>query len=361
VSGACPTGQSRPLTKEKIAIMRRAFAALSLALALLGPAQTVGAQTPPPTTPPPPPVIGSSAIPPVLSFKPGAVVQLVLTPHLWIADEQGVLHWGGDTRALGGHYIDWDTRTELSIPTLTVQQRGDPWLTMGLLKIGDPIYLVKWETEEPAPTLWHIQCIRDVELFGINEKNYGNFVLDKLSWERRYGMTADGLAQKKLATSCSTDGGAGGTGGTGGTSGGTSGGSSGGGGGGTSGGGGGSSDGGGSTAGGGGTTTSPTTGDRQAPTGTFLGEATDAQGRLYMEFSFQDAESGLASIGVRCQNNAVVTGQTGFSGGTKSGVTVRVTEVSSASTVSAVIEVVDTVGNRGELVATHARGSGATC
>ena len=24
------------------------------------------------------------------------------TPHLWFADEHGVLHWGGDTRALAG-------------------------------------------------------------------------------------------------------------------------------------------------------------------------------------------------------------------------------------------------------------------
>ena len=33
-------------------------------------------------------------------FPPGAVIALEGTVHLWIADQNGVLHWGGDTRAL---------------------------------------------------------------------------------------------------------------------------------------------------------------------------------------------------------------------------------------------------------------------
>ena len=33
------------------------------------------------------------------AFAHGAVVALQGTPHLWFADEHGVLHWGGDTRA----------------------------------------------------------------------------------------------------------------------------------------------------------------------------------------------------------------------------------------------------------------------
>ena len=36
------------------------------------------------------------------------------TPHLWIADEQGTLHWGGDTRALAGKHVNWGDRTEVS-------------------------------------------------------------------------------------------------------------------------------------------------------------------------------------------------------------------------------------------------------
>ena len=115
----------------------------------------------------------------------GAVVGLIGTPHLWIADENGVLHWGGDTRALRPRYVDWSTRIDVSLDTLKTLTRGDPYLTAGLLKDGEPIYLVKWETEESVPRLFHIQCIPDVELFGIATNNYLTFVIDRPDWEAR--------------------------------------------------------------------------------------------------------------------------------------------------------------------------------
>ena len=77
-------------------------------------------------------------------FVHGAVVALQGTPHLWIADEQGVLHWGGDTRALADRHINWSARAEVSLDGLRALEMGDPWLSAGLLKEGDPIYLVKW-------------------------------------------------------------------------------------------------------------------------------------------------------------------------------------------------------------------------
>ena len=131
-------------------------------------------------------------------FVHGAVVQLQGTPHLWIADEQGVLHWGGDTRALAGRHVNWGARTEVSLEGLRALSVGDPWLSAGLLKDGDPIYLVKWETEWPLPRLLHIQSIADVELFGINGNNYGNFVQDVASWEARYGISVAGLQRAEL-------------------------------------------------------------------------------------------------------------------------------------------------------------------
>ena len=131
-------------------------------------------------------------------FAPGAVVALEGTPHLWIADDQGVLHWGGDTRALANRHINWSARTEVGLAALRALPKGDPWLSAGLLKQGDPIYLVKWETEWPQPRLFHIQSIADVEIFGINETNYGNFVLDVATWEARYGMSVAGLQRAQL-------------------------------------------------------------------------------------------------------------------------------------------------------------------
>ncbi|HEU5318681.1 MAG TPA: hypothetical protein VFX49_21385 [Chloroflexota bacterium] len=134
------------------------------------------------------------------AFPPGAVVQLQGTPHLWIADEAGVLHWGGDTRALQGRFVDWNNRIVVSLDALKALRRGDPYLSAGLLKDGDPIYLVKWETSESVPRLLHIQCIADVELFGIGESNYGLFVIDRADWEARFRIPVGTLQRAELAS-----------------------------------------------------------------------------------------------------------------------------------------------------------------
>lgn len=129
------------------------------------------------------------------TLPPFSVVALTGTPHLWIADENGVLHWGGDTRALAGRNVNWGDRREVTADQLRSFRRSDPWLSAGLLKIGDPIYQVKWETNQERPTLLHIQSIADVELFGIDATNYGRFVLDQAAWEQRYGIPVAGLTR----------------------------------------------------------------------------------------------------------------------------------------------------------------------
>jgi hypothetical protein len=134
------------------------------------------------------------------TFPPGAVVGLQGTVHLWIADQNGVLHWGGDTRALQGQTIDWNTRIDVSLDTLRTLQIGDPLLSAGLLQDGIPIYLVKWETTDTVPRLLHIQCIHDVELFGINGSNYGKFVLNRTQWEARFGIPVSTLQTGELPT-----------------------------------------------------------------------------------------------------------------------------------------------------------------
>jgi hypothetical protein len=132
-------------------------------------------------------------------FAKGTCVALRGTPHLWFAGERSELHWGGDTRALAGKDINWDSRTEVSFEQLKALPIGDPWLSAGLLKDGEPIYLVKWEASQERPTLLQIQSIADLEVFGINGRNYSQFVLDRPEWERRYGMSAAGLARGQLA------------------------------------------------------------------------------------------------------------------------------------------------------------------
>ena len=140
--------------------------------------------------------------PPAATAQPlpaGAVVALRGTPHLWVAGDDGRLHWAGDTRALAGKTIDWGSRREVSLDELLRLPRGDPWLSAGLVKIGDPIYFPKWESNEARPTLLHIQSIRDVELFGIDATNYGTFVLDQAVWEQRYGFPTASLTRGVLA------------------------------------------------------------------------------------------------------------------------------------------------------------------
>jgi hypothetical protein len=129
----------------------------------------------------------------------GAVYTLRGTPHLWIADDEGVLHWSGDTRALSGRYVNWGNRVEVGLDQLRALRRGDPWLSAGLLKLADPIYFVKWETDQPRPTLLHIQSIADVELFGINAQNYGRFVLERQAWEQQFNLSSAGLPRGVLA------------------------------------------------------------------------------------------------------------------------------------------------------------------
>ena len=128
----------------------------------------------------------------------GAVVGLAGTAHPWIADALGVLHWAGDTRALAGKNVQWGNRSEVSLTQLQGMQRGDPWLTAGLLKSGDPIYFVKWETTQAAPQMLRIQSISDVELFGINSSNYGTMVLDEIAWERAYPFDFETLVKGTL-------------------------------------------------------------------------------------------------------------------------------------------------------------------
>lgn len=125
------------------------------------------------------------------------VIALAGTPHLWVIDRAGTRHWVGDTRALSGMSIDWGTRGTVGGPS-ELGTVGDPVLSAGLLKDGDPIYLVKWETGWDKPVLQHIQSIEDVRVFGISSNNYGKFVIEKAEWQRRFGIAVDGLKREEL-------------------------------------------------------------------------------------------------------------------------------------------------------------------
>ena len=133
-----------------------------------------------------------------LDLPHGTPVALRDTPHIYLVGADRQLHWLGDTRALEGKSVRWDQRETWSYSQLARAPLGDPYLSAGLLKDGDPIYLVKWEHDWERPKLLHIPSIRDVEIFGINGSNYGRFVMGKASWEARYGFTVADLQHDHL-------------------------------------------------------------------------------------------------------------------------------------------------------------------
>ena len=138
------------------------------------------------------------------AYPDGAVFALEGTAHVWIF-EAGALRWAGDTRALGGAAVRWDRQCTMSFGLLHGARIGDPLLSLGLVKVGEPIYLAKWETGEATPTLLHIQSLADISVFGINGENYGRFVLDRGPWEQRYGFSVDVLARGSLPAAIQND------------------------------------------------------------------------------------------------------------------------------------------------------------
>jgi len=143
--------------------------------------------------------LGVPAASAATSFTAGEVVDVTGTPFLWVADEQGVVHLVGDTRALASHPVNWSVQTNLTLDQLQQASRGDPWLSAALVKIGDAIYLPKWETNASAPTLYHVQSPNDLALMGITAQNYGSLVLSQADWERQYGFSVDSLQRAELS------------------------------------------------------------------------------------------------------------------------------------------------------------------
>jgi hypothetical protein len=86
----------------------------------------------------------------------------------------------------------------VTLEQLRALPRGAPWLSAGLLKLGDEIYLARWDTWEPAPRLLHVPSIQDLELFGVDAGNYSRYVLGQEAWEQQFGFGVDGLRRGVL-------------------------------------------------------------------------------------------------------------------------------------------------------------------
>jgi hypothetical protein len=131
-------------------------------------------------------------------FAKGAVVALRGTPHTWVADEWGTLHWAGDTRATANRDVSGSSRVEVALEQLRTLPRGEPWLSTAFVQLGDAIYHARWDTPATAPTLLRVASIADLRLFGAEGADYARVVLDRAAWEQKSGQNVDRLTRGDL-------------------------------------------------------------------------------------------------------------------------------------------------------------------
>lgn len=163
--------------KRKLSFTLPALAAAALSLSQVG-------------------LAGAQSIP----VGPGGVIGLQGTEHLWVVDDQGLARLAGDPQALSRVTVNWSDREEATLAALEAQPRGAPLLTANLVKIGETVYLPEFDVNGGAPTLLHIQSVDDLALLGVNAGNYGQLVLDRQTWEQRYGFNADTLQRGDFRT-----------------------------------------------------------------------------------------------------------------------------------------------------------------
>jgi hypothetical protein len=138
----------------------------------------------------------------------GEIVLLRGTPHYWVADERGVLHWPGDTRALAGRYVRWDRVRELSAEQLERLPRGEPWLPSPVAFVrasspgqrgaaagaGGAIYLVRWHTGMRWPALLRLPPLESLAPFGITPDLVSRLSIDDDTWERLHDQRVETTA-----------------------------------------------------------------------------------------------------------------------------------------------------------------------
>ena len=89
--------------------------------------------------------------------------------------------------------MDWFHRRSVTLDQLRQYQRGEPILSLALVKIGDAIYLPAAPLGGGAPKLRQVKSIADLSAVGIGGENYGRLVLDQAAWEARYGLRTSDL------------------------------------------------------------------------------------------------------------------------------------------------------------------------
>jgi hypothetical protein len=129
----------------------------------------------------------------------GEVIALENTEHVFVRGADGALHLAADPKALAGIDVDWFTRKEFSLGDLRQANRGEPFLSLALVKIGDAIYLPQAPIDGGAPKLRLVRSFADLSVIGVSGENYGRIVLEQGAWEARYGLRTADLQMEDLS------------------------------------------------------------------------------------------------------------------------------------------------------------------
>jgi hypothetical protein len=128
----------------------------------------------------------------------GEVIALENTPHLFFLDENGAVHMASDPKALAGQNVDWFSRRDVTLGQLRQLDRGEPFLSLALVKIGDAIYLPQAPIDGRAPVLRLVKPA-DLAVIGVTGENSGRIVLEQGAWEARYGLRTADLQMEDLS------------------------------------------------------------------------------------------------------------------------------------------------------------------
>lgn len=132
-------------------------------------------------------------------FAPGTVVVIRGTPHLFVSDADGRLHWAADPRAIEGRAVTPARFVVASLEEVMASPRGEPWVTLPILVDGTQIAVASATGEDTAPTLRIVGSVAELEAIGVDRENYGRLAVDRARWERLVGTDSSTLERSPLA------------------------------------------------------------------------------------------------------------------------------------------------------------------
>ena len=127
----------------------------------------------------------------------GTIVIVRDTPHFWVADERGVLHWVAGTRALVGRYARWDAQRVVGADELERLPRGEPWLLSPAAFVGgerSELHVITWQSGVAWPALLRAPNLDSLRPLGITAEEVARRSTDRRTWERLLGLTVEDVA-----------------------------------------------------------------------------------------------------------------------------------------------------------------------